>query len=1009
MGLKNDVGMAFLLESARISTLFSRARFVYSVNAVNAFIAVLFLHDVVPAIPLLAWTLVVFGITAVRFRLLLDYERDESKESRLGYWKGVAMWGAALSGTVWGVAAVFLFPQTSLPHQIFLVVIIMGMMAGSVASWNAYFPAFQAYFLPAAFFVLMRFALEIAAGGEMQAMFVSLGAMFLLFTAGLYIFAQRSSQMLTQILQTRFEKAESDERYCALFHNAKVPMLLIDPSDGRIVDANTAAEGYYGYPEGRLAQMNIGQINRLSREEIAEKMANAKRLRESCFQFRHRLANGDVRDVEVYSGPVGMSNRELLYSIVHDITERKQMQQLLREREAHLYAILDNMPHMLWLKDRNGRYLAANRQLAVTAGLSGPEGVVGKTDLDLWPREMAEKFCSDDAEVMATRHQKFVEERALDNGREYWSETFKAPIIDEFGSVLGTAGYARDVTERKQAEEMQRLAASIYEASSEAIMVMDENDHIVQVNPAFTRITGYEPDDVLGRKPRVLNSERHDDEFYRQIWQAVLNDGHWQGEIWARRKNGELHAQRVSVSAIRHPDGSIYRYVSQFSDITERKQKDELIWRQANFDMLTNLPNRRLFRDRLENEIKKSRRTGLSLALLFIDLDRFKEINDTLGHDMGDRLLLEAALRISQCVRETDTVARLGGDEFTVILSEFGERQNIERIAQEIIGELCKPFMLGEEAAYISASVGITLFPEDAAQSENLLKNADQAMYVAKAQGRNRYAYFTEAMQREMQQKLSLTNDLRAALLRNELQVYYQPIVDVPTGRIVKAEALLRWKHGKRGMISPSDFIPLAEESGLIMEIGEWVFREAIFGIDRWRRKFGSIIPVSVNNSPVQFIKESSDREWTDRLVSFGLPGNCIAVEITERLLLKEQPLVRERLLSFRNGGIEVSIDDFGAGFSSLSYLKQFDIDYLKIDRSFISGLAECDSDKALVEAIIVMAHKLGIKTIAEGVETESQRDLLASFGCDFAQGFLYSRPVPEEEFELLLEKGVAA
>lgn len=338
-----------------------------------------------------------------------------------------------------------------------------------------------------------------------------------------------------------------------------------------------------------------------------------------------------------------------------------------------------------------------------------------------------------------------------------------------------------------------------------------------------------------------------------------------------------------------------------------------------------------------------------------------------------------------------------------MILSEFGERLHLERIVQDIINELVKPFDLGDgQKGYISASIGITIYPSDAEDIESLLKHADQSMYAAKAEGRNRFSYFTESMQLEAKEKLTLTNDLRHALARNELHVYYQPILELRSGLITKAEALLRWKHPTRGMVSPAVFIPLAEEAGLIHEIGDWVFQDAVARVADWQKLCGCIIQVSVNNSPVQF-EQPEKQNWQNQMKELGVPGNGITVEITEGLLLKESSKAKERLLEFKNNGIEVSIDDFGTGFSSLSYLKQFDIDYLKIDRSFVKDLESDGEDKALVEAIIVMSHKLGIKTIAEGVETEAQRDLLNSFGCDYVQGFLYSPAVPTAEFEMMI------
>ncbi|MEO6974292.1 MAG: EAL domain-containing protein [Gallionella sp.] len=423
----------------------------------------------------------------------------------------------------------------------------------------------------------------------------------------------------------------------------------------------------------------------------------------------------------------------------------------------------------------------------------------------------------------------------------------------------------------------------------------------------------------------------------------------------------------------------------------------------ANYDVLTGLANRNLFNDRLEQEIKKASRNKSSLALLLIDLDEFKKVNDTLGHHAGDLLLIEAAQRIGRCIRETDTVARLGGDEFIIILPDISGNPHIELAAQNIILELNKPFTLGNNIVYSSASIGITVYPDDALNMQSLLKNVDQAMYVAKTEGRNRFGYFTESMQREVREKLAMTKDLRKALSRNQLQLYFQPIVELNSGKILKAEALLRWKHPVRGMVSPSDFIPLAEETGLIHEIGEWVFQEALKNVKQWHNQFGLIIQVSVNKSPVQF-EQDNRKNWLEQIKGLDLPGNGITVEITEGLLLRGSTKINQQLLEFRNGGIEVSIDDFGTGFSALSYLKRFDIDYLKIDRSFIKDLELDGHDKALTEAIIVMAHKLGIKTIAEGVETEGQLSLLKSFGCDYVQGFLYSPAVPAAEFVKMIE-----
>jgi len=490
----------------------------------------------------------------------------------------------------------------------------------------------------------------------------------------------------------------------------------------------------------------------------------------------------------------------------------------------------------------------------------------------------------------------------------------------------------------------------------------------------------------------------------RDAMTSGVLDGEWRVQ-W---QDGTVRWVAARGQVFRDTDGQPDRMIGINIDITEKKDSDDLIWSYANFDSLTGLPNRRLFRDRLEHEIYNARRTGAPLALLFLDLDGFKYVNDTLGHDMGDVLLKAAAERLNSCIRESDSVARLGGDEFTVILSELHEPGSVERAARTILQKLAEPFSLGDEKVYVSASIGITLYPEDAVEIEDLLKNADQAMYAAKHEGRNRYHYFTASMQEAAQVRMRLVNDLRVALEGNQFEVVYQPIVELSSGIIHKAEALIRWRHPTRGMINPLEFIPLAEDTGMIVSFGNWVFHEAARQAAQWRERHHPGFQISVNISPVQFRNEGIDSStWFEHLNRLGLPAQGIVVEITEGLLLEATEKVTEQLLRFRDAGIEVALDDFGVGYSSLSYLKKFDIDYLKIDQSFVRNLTQESDDLALCEAIIVMAHKLGIKVIAEGVETIEQRILLAEAECDYAQGYYFSQPVTAAQMEYLLSNNM--
>jgi diguanylate cyclase (GGDEF)-like protein/PAS domain S-box-containing protein len=545
---------------------------------------------------------------------------------------------------------------------------------------------------------------------------------------------------------------------------------------------------------------------------------------------------------------------------------------------------------------------------------------------------------------------------------------------------------------------------TMFEEAPMGIALIDtRTGEFKDINPRYAEITGRSFAEI---KRSHWTDIIHPDDISTEA-SASPGAGRGPGFKTSRRlsrPDGSVVWIDMSIAKIETEAGAQPLHLCMIEDVTEKKKSEAMIWQQANFDTLTQLPNRRMFHDRLDHDIVKSRRDGLRIAILFIDLDHFKEVNDTLGHHQGDILLVDAARRIRSCVRESDTVARLGGDEFMVILSELGETGAVDLVAQKILDVLQTPFQLGEEQAFVSASIGITLYPDDARDVDDLLKHADQAMYAAKGAGRNRFSYFTPALQVAALNRMRMTNDLRSALKGDQLRVYFQPIVHLKTGKIHKAEALIRWQHPQRGLVSPMEFIPLAEASGLIIDIGEWVFKESARWARQWRGEHDPRFQVSVNQSPLEFQREGKGYEgWFEHLGAIGLEGQAVVVEITEGLLLDASSFVTDKLLALRDAGIQVALDDFGTGYSSLSYLKKFDIDYLKIDRSFTCNLAPDSSDMALSEAIIVMAHKLGLQVIAEGVETPAQRDLLLQAGCDYGQGYLFARPMPGHEFDALL------
>ncbi len=556
------------------------------------------------------------------------------------------------------------------------------------------------------------------------------------------------------------------------------------------------------------------------------------------------------------------------------------------------------------------------------------------------------------------------------------------------------------------ANERLHLSAQVFESSGEAIIITDNQNRIVSANQAFARITGYMPEEVIGRDPKLLASGRHDRAFYQNMWHAITGAGYWQGEIWDRRKNGEIYPKRLAISAVKDESGEIANYIASFSDITEHKEADERIRYMAHHDALTRLPNRTLLQDRLEQAIAAAERSKKRVGLLLLDLDRFKNINDTLGHSTGDLLLQAVAERLKGHIRDDDTLARLGGDEFIIVLPGMDQVEDAAYVAQKILNAMTQSFSLDGHDLNITPSIGISIYPNDTQEIEILIRNADTAMYRAKENGRNNYQFFTQDMNTSAFERLLLENNLRHALERDEFVLHYQPQVNVETGCIIGVEALIRWQHPDMGLVAPAKFIPVAEECGLIVAIGEWVLETACAQNRQWQEAGVPAIPVSVNLSAAQFHQQDIQETVAYILQKENLAPCYLELELTEGVIIQDAEATIVTLKALKSIGVQLSIDDFGTGYSSLSYLKRFEVDKLKIDQSFLRDIATDPINAAIAIAIIAMAKALNLRVIAEGVETKEQLMFLRSQRCDEIQGYYFSKPVSADVFMQMLEAG---
>ncbi|MGR9013996.1 MAG: EAL domain-containing protein, partial [Gammaproteobacteria bacterium] len=854
-------------------------------------------------------------------------------------------------------------------------------------------------------------------------------------------------------METELRKREQEFR--VLVENSPDPIFRYD-KDCRRIYVNPAVERLAGKPAAALMNGLPSDASMVSAREGKQLVRMIRQVlrtgvpAESEVKFfapdeqLHYFHNRYAPEFGLQGEVVGV------IAIGRDMTERKQVEKMRYQRERELRTLVDNLPTMVVRYDGDFRRIYANPVYFRITGRAESE-VLGHPLSESWHASniSADSYTAILAEVKRSGKKTEVLLEWTDGDGRLVSHVMK--IVPEYGvdgRVDSLLALGFDLSDRLQQQIVESNRQRVFEKMAHgdnlnsilgqvalyvessnpgrhcAILLLDEEQKYLQIvaAPSFpesyrVKLNSLLLDEGRGRCDGWVASALHGkrvivpDMGKRPCWslcQGFIRDSGalacWSEPIFSS-SNQLLGVVTLYVNQIGEPDNFDLALLLQSGHLSsiaiERKRIEQKIYRQASYDQLTGLPNRRLLGNRLREEIAKAERSKESLAVLFIDLDRFKEVNDTLGHVAGDDLLVEAAQRIRACVRESDTVARLGGDEFMVILPKVDQIVPQDRVAQCIVDALILPFRLGENNAYVSASIGIAGYPQDADTAEVLIGCADQAMYAAKNMGRNCFSFFTHGMLEQARQRLELVNDLRGALGAGQLEVYYQPIVDIVSGRALKAEALLRWHHPELGMVPPDRFIPIAEETDLIQEIGAWVFREAADTAKRWHalNKDDGIPQISINMSPRQFTKVSGVQSAIDYLQAAGIDPSYIVVEITEGLLLDDSSAITEKLELLRAAGIQLSLDDFGTGYSAMAYLKKFNIDYLKIDRSFVRDLETDPGDRAIAEAIVVMAHRLGLKVIAEGVETEGQRALLMAVGCEYVQGYLYAKPMPVGAF----------
>ncbi len=724
------------------------------------------------------------------------------------------------------------------------------------------------------------------------------------------------------------------------------------------------------------------------------------------FQDINLIRPSGIAWAELRSTPLEWDDSQAYVIGLRDITARKQAEIALQESELLFHTLSKTAPVGIFRTNQVGDCDYVNQRWCEITGLPFSKAH-GKSWINGLLAEDKERVSQEWWRCIAALQPFNMQYRFQQaDGSTRWVVGRAEPELDESGGLCGYVGTITDISDIKANEERLSQAAAVFESTREGVMITDASRKILMVNKAFTDITGFSTEDVIGKKPGIMGSGRHGIDFYREMWAHIARTDHWQGEIWNRRKCGEVYPELLSISTVKNDAGKVTHYVGVFADISKLKASEMELEFLAHHDPLTKLPNRMLFLSRLQHNIEKARRHANKMAVLMLDLDRFKDVNDSFGHLAGDDLLQLVANSLTARLRTSDTVCRLGGDEFVVLLEDVNHPETAAYVATQIIEALSQTWRLasGHEVR-IGVSVGIAMFPEHGVSSDELIQQADTALYQAKNEGRNRFKYFSEDLTRAARERIDIEIRLRLAIEQNELRVFFQPQINVDTGEIIGAEALVRWQTASGELIPPVRFIPIAEETGLITTIGNWVLRETCKQGQRWLQAGFNPLRLAVNLSPQQFLHSDISDVVANILAETGFPANCLELELTESALMKREKEAIEILHKLHDLGVHLAIDDFGTGYSSLAYLKLFPLDVLKIDKSFIDDIPEHTDDMEITATIIAMAKNLRMQVVAEGVETPEQLAFLKSRQCNFYQGYLTSKPLPIAEFETFLHQ----